>query len=230
MTMSLTYLRKAQQLNTSSRNLFKAMSSWELEPVALYLRLSCLNPLFTNHCIHLDYEPVDLATGQVHDRSRDGALALVLDAASMAARSSRLLFKQQPIAEHTDDSFARVLFLQRLVERAHKVLESNTPIQEEELNCMAIGVYQQTGLSFTTTPWAALLNEDLRWCLACPDTDWAALKEQFPDTAPWLDTFTVHRQLFEPREALRQIWAMSPLLPGSRPAVEQWSLPDLGGQ
>lgn len=222
--MSLIYLRQALQFNRLAGTHIQAMTSWDPEPFALHLRHACFNTIFTNHVAHLDYEPVNLLTAQVHDRHRDPGLAIALDAATHAGKAGHLLFPRQSTDPDSLFSLARQTFAKKVVERAYASFPNVVPSHVDDFKYQAIKIYQHLSLSPMDTPWAALLSEDIRWCLACPETSWAALKQQYPDTAPWLDALSLHCQLYPPEEALLRVW-LNHAVP--HPCVDQWPLPEL---
>ena len=235
--VTLEYLRNALTVSKDASTQIEQLSFWQPEHCGHLFRLSCLNAPFINAAVALGYEPVDLTTGQVHDRLRDPEIASILDASTRASLGSRLLFEASvcPLSEDETQAltWARKLYTDSGRTKASLATSANrvsaTTTRVDDFKKTAIWAFLYVGAPAASRPWAALIQEDVRWCMACPagDKDMrAALRTQWPQTIAWFDAFDVHQQMYPPREALTRTWEM-PALNHNMQQEQAYALPDL---
>lgn len=234
--MTTEYLRDASQRAISASFLITGFSSDDLAHLQLLFRQSCLGSVFVNKAAFLDYEPVDLNTGVVHDRLRDPEIAFFMDAASRAALGGRILYEAptRPLDENEASllALAKQWYYSFVSTRIKNAFAANQGFQAstslEDCQQLGIAAFLSSGVSADSRQWAALIQEDPRWAMACPagDVDTrAALRTQWPQTIAWLDAYDVHQQLYSPKEALLKTWELNASLSAPAPVYD---LPDLG--
>ena len=241
--MSIGYLQEAGALSATSLDKI-VHSTWDPQQLGLLFRLSCLGPSFANHALHLPYAPIDLNTGWAHDPQRDPLLSAMLDTATRAGLGCQLLFEAATMTDDQEHALllARRLYIKRSLFIAQQTIEPGARQLGAVLPETSVDAFKQRAIvAFLRVsspgiprPWAALLTEDVRWCLACTGVERAALKEEgsrtkeWPATKEWLDAFDLQLNFLSPREALAQVWAVDAPRRASAEACEQTPLPHLG--
>lgn len=238
--VTLEYLRNALAVSKDASSQIEQLSFWQPEHCGQLFRLSCLNAPFIDAAVKLGYEPVDLTTGQVHDRLRDPEIASILDASTRASLGGQLLFEASVCPLSEDETlalaWARKLYTDSGLTKSSLATFTNrasaTTTRVDDFKKTAIWAFLYVGAPAASRPWAALIQEDVRWCMACPAGDKsmrAALKTQWPRTIAWLDAFDVHQQMYPPREALKRTWEHPALSHDAQQdlAEQSYALPDL---